>query len=132
MLVIMITASLDFSAILGQFGQLEEAIHDGVRYASAISSLETGQFQGLSAGSGPSCPSLGSSPLHQLLQDRVVELIKTNSRNLDLNTVCINSLVQISPNGGRTLRLRITVNYNGVFPGAASLPLNVEATGPIL
>ena len=131
MLVIVITASLDFASVLGQFGQLEEAIHDGIRYASSISSLEIGNFEGLSTGVGPSCVPVGSSTLHKLLQNRVLELIRTNARNLDLNSICINSEVLTAVNGGRKLRLRIKVNYNGVFPGAASLPLSVEAMGPL-
>jgi len=132
MLVIVITASLDFASVLSQFGQLEKSIHDGVRYASSISVLESGNFRGLTPGALPACGPTGSSALHQLLQNRVMELVRTNSKNLDLNSLCISTLVQPSANGGRTLRLRIQVNYNGVFPGAASLPLTVEALGPIL
>jgi len=132
MLVIVITASLDFASVLGQFGQMEEAIHDGIRYASSLSGLETGDFQGLSTGASSTCGPNNSSALHQLLQNRVLELIRTNSRNLDLSSLCIDSQVQVSPNGGLNLRLRIQVNYNGVFPAAANLPLSVEAMGPIL
>jgi hypothetical protein len=132
MLVIVITASLDFASVLGQFGQLEESIHDGIRYASSISGLETDEFQGLTPGVAASCQVKGSSPLHQLLQNRVLELIRTNTRNLDLNSICINSWVQDAASGGKIIKLKVQVNYNGVFPAAASLPLTVEAMGPIL
>lgn len=132
MLVIVITASLDFASVLGQFGQLEEAVHDGLRYGSSMSSIENGDFYGLTPGANPNCGPVGSSTLHQLLQNRVLELIKTNSKNLDQSSICINSQALLAANGGRFIRLRIQVNYNGVFPGAANLPLTVEATGPIL
>jgi len=131
MLVIIITGSLDFTSILGRFGQLEEAVHGGVRYASSLSAIETGNFQGLTPGTSVSCGPVGSSTLHRLLQDRVLELVRTNARNLDLSSICIRSEVTAAVNGGRLLRLRIQVNYNGIFPGAANLPLSVEATGPL-
>jgi Flp pilus assembly protein TadG len=135
MLVIVITASLDFASVLGQFGQLEEAVHDGIRYASSINTIEAGNFYGRVPGTNTSCgptSSLTPPTLHQLLQDRVMELTRTNSRNLNLNTICINSEAFLASNGTRSIRLRIQVNYNGIFPGAANLPISVEATGPIL
>ena len=136
MLVIVITASLDFSSVLGQFGQLEEAVHDGLRYASSMSNIELSvppaSYSGLTPGVSASCGPIGSSTLHQLVQNRVLELVRTNSKNLDLSSICISSQAIVAAGGGRLIRLRIQVNYNGVFPGAANLPLSVEATGPIL
>jgi len=134
LLVIVITGSLDFSAVLSQYGQLEEAIHDGVRYASTISSLELGTYKGLAAGSSAACPPVGSSALHSMLQNRIAELIRTDSRNIELSTLCIISKVEpsVTDPTRRVLKLEIKINYNSVFPGIGNLPLSVEAMGPVM
>jgi hypothetical protein len=133
LLVLVITGALDYAAILSQYGHLEEAVHEGIRYAASLTTLEGGRYQGLSVGTGPECLPSGSSVVHEMVQNRVADLIRINSSGLNLGSLCMRSEVTTSAvdSSERLLTIEAKIAYNGFFPGIQNLPLKVTAMGPV-
>jgi hypothetical protein len=134
MLAILLTGSIDYSMVLGQYNRLDEAVRGGLRLATSTSLLEPGIYRGLAIRSGASCPQLGASRLHANLQDRIAELVVTNNSRINADTLCITTIVEqsaVDPTQ-RIVRVEIGVTYDGVFPGLGALPLRTQAMGPVL
>ena len=114
-------------------GHLEEAVHEGIRYAASLTTLEGGRYQGLSVGTGPECLPSGSSVVHEMVQNRVADLIRINSSGLNLGSLCMRSEVTTSAvdSSERLLTIEAKIAYNGFFPGIQNLPLKVTAMGPV-
>jgi len=133
-LLIMCAGIVDMGMVLGQYVRLSEATHTGLRLGVSYTQLEDGCFHSTLCPTQTSCTPASSSPLHQNILARVEDLLRLNKSRIDLNTLCLKSIVQPSPTEPtrETIQVSVEATYKAIFPGISQVPITISASGPLL
>ena len=136
-LVLLLTAMIDIGGLLSQYVIMSDALHSGLRTASTMPNLETGEgFQGLTPGQ-LGCAGSGSSAFHTQVQQLVEDLIDQRLLWIKADSLCISTGVK---RGGayagtseeNTAVIGVTARYDGFFPFIDDMQFEVESSGPLL
>ncbi len=136
LLVFLFTAIYDLGSVLNTYLRLTSVVHQGVRMATRVNNLDTGDFSGLS--SGQACQNVSPpSKTHSSIQNRVEKLILLLQQRLPITSYCIDSgRVFIVPGSidplHNTVYVRINITFRGFFPGFRNLQISTIARAPYL
>ncbi len=126
-LVLFFIGLVDLGRAAHSYLILTEVAREGVRLAAALPNLEQGEFVNVNNDA--------SVPNQSMVQQRVSQLVSLHQ----LGNPEIDSEFTALPVGGvavdptdDTVRVRVTVPFNGIFPLFNGLEMSVEATGPFL
>lgn len=136
-LMLVTTAMVDIAFVMNHYLAMLNAVHAGVRIAESMPDLEPGGARGLSGGQNGCASIVGTGTFHAFVQQRVVELVTENSPRLDANSVCVESFSYTRPSDAgqtyeNTVKIRVTANYQRLFPPINNIPITVESSGPAL
>lgn len=140
-----IASAIQFGYALNQFMVLTDAVHQAARYAATSIRLgsnnemvnatanQTGcvSASGFSRGSGTT----SDQHYHQLVQQRVEDLVADAKMQLSTSPLCITTGAKdgtpLAP-GQRNVYVRASMQLGGFFSALGNIPLTVEAEAPIL
>ncbi len=140
----MIFGVVDLGRAISQYMILSEVVSQGVRYGGSISNLKdtATKFSDLTAGqhcgaSKTKAVSKGSimtdNDLHEMIQQRVEDLVEQGNSSLDGDTLCITSqLASVGAGSEKNIHLEVQASFNSILPMFNGIVLKAQATGPYL
>jgi Flp pilus assembly protein TadG len=133
LLFAMIAGLIDLACALNQYLILSSSVYDGLRFATTVSGLEDGTPYNGPTGN-INCSSLNFSSRHEEVQKRIQSSLTQEAWRLDLATLCVESQVTQADgtDQANTIRIRVSVRYQGYLPGISGMTLSSESFGPYL
>ena len=125
---------------------LSEVVSQGVRYGGGVSNLDPGlagtvfldlndgQHCGAAKAKATSKSSkMTDNEIHEMIQQRVEDLVGQANSSLDPDTICIRSkLDAVAASAELNIHLEVEANFNSILPMFNGIVLRAQATGPYL